>query len=72
VKCHRNGFSDCWREQCAIWLIASGKCGENIIAQLAQEQLCRIYEQDEIREKARRESLTIETPEVHRVGLSYE
>jgi hypothetical protein len=73
VKCHRNGFSDCWREQCAIWLRASETCGDYVGAQLAQEELIRVFKEMEEKEQAEREkTLTIKCPEVHRVGLSYE
>ena len=77
MKCHRNGFSDCWKEQCTLWLRFSGACGDFVAAELAQDILVDRQEADAEKFKAKalnmeKESLAIKAPEIRRVGLSYE
>jgi hypothetical protein len=66
VKCHRNGFADCMRELCALWLVFSEACGDHVVAELAQDTLADKFEA----EQQRLESLKIKVPDVRRI--SYE
>jgi hypothetical protein len=77
VKCHRNGFMDCWKEQCTLWLRYSGACGDFVVADLAQNVLADREEAEREKMKLRfknveKETLTIKCPEIHKVALSYE
>jgi hypothetical protein len=69
VKCHRNGFADCWREQCTLWLRYSGACGDFVVADLAQNVLADREEVEREKLRMKQESLSIEKPEVHHVRL---
>jgi hypothetical protein len=69
VKCHRNGFADCMRELCALWMCYSEACGDHVNAELSQEILAERFEAEREKLRVKQESLSIEKPEVHHVRL---
>jgi len=68
MKCHRNGFADCMKNQCALWMVWSEACGDHVVAELAQDTLADKFDADY--RKRQENTLTIEKPEVHHVRLS--
>jgi hypothetical protein len=64
VKCHRNGFADCMKALCALWMCYSEACGDHVNAELSQDILAERLEAEQRRLEGDN-CLKIPIPRVH-------